>query len=421
MRRPPVHEWAVLGEDADPVPGDPDAVAALGGLLRDTADEIWRESGEVRALASVESWKSDAAERFRNAADDAVGNLRKAYHRYDVAARAMGTSVQEGSDGNWASALEQAQKMAAKALRDAQTADADHRAATEKIRGLPTDTLPTDPSAVSLRARQDDAASALTRAKGELQAAKDLHDRAARHAADRIHRAITHDGLHDSTWDKVGSDIGTALSDTGDFLKDVGETTVNDLASLGNSIIHNGPALASFTLGLGGMIIGGGGEVLGVALDATGGGAILGVPINVACAGLFTAGAAGVLAGGASMISDAAGPDRVNMFSDSGGGGGGDWEEEQGNAANFDPEDFENTEYSLDEVASMTHRHTGSGDMHIGGSAPRPSEAEIADTLKYGKASPLAGQNAVQYVRNGIRVIVNKDMPWQSTSYYIGK
>jgi hypothetical protein len=107
------------------------------------------------------------------------------------------------------------------------------------------------------------------------------------------------------------------------------------------------------------------------------------------------------------------------MFSDS--GGGGDWEEEQGNAANFDPEDFENTEYSLDEVASMTHRHTGSGDMHIGGSAPRPSEAEIADTLKYGKASPLAGQNAVQYVRNGIRVIVNRDMPWQSTSYYIGK
>jgi hypothetical protein len=278
VRRPPVHEWAVLGEDADPVPGDPDAVAALGGLLRDTADEIWRESGEVRALASVESWKSDAAERFRNAADDAVGNLRKAYHRYDVAARAMGTSVQEGSDGNWASALEQAQQMAAKALRDAQTADADHRAATERIRGLPTDTPPTDPSAVSLRARQDDAASALAHAKGELQAAKDLHDRAARHAADRIHRAITHDGLHDSTWDKVGSDIGTALSDTGAFLKDVGETTVNDLASLGNSIIHNGPALASFTLGLGGMIIGGGGEVLGVALDATGGGAILGVP-----------------------------------------------------------------------------------------------------------------------------------------------
>lgn len=119
MRRPPVHEWAVLGEDADPVPGDPDAVATLGGLLRDTADEIWRESGEVRTLASVKSWKSDAAERFRGAADDAVGGLHKAYHRYDVAARAMGTSVQEGSDGNWASALEQAQQMAAKALRGA--------------------------------------------------------------------------------------------------------------------------------------------------------------------------------------------------------------------------------------------------------------------------------------------------------------
>jgi hypothetical protein len=90
------------------------------------------------------------------------------------------------------------------------------------------------------------------------------------------------------------------------------------------------------------------------------------------------------------------------------------------NASNFPAEDFEGTEYSLEEIGSMTYRHTGSGEMHIGGSAPRPTEAEITNTLRFGEASPLDGQNAVQYVRDGIRVIVNRTMPWQSTSYYIG-
>ncbi len=50
MKRPAVHEWAVLGEDSDPVPGDPDAVAVLGQALRDTADTIWREAGEIKAF-----------------------------------------------------------------------------------------------------------------------------------------------------------------------------------------------------------------------------------------------------------------------------------------------------------------------------------------------------------------------------------
>lgn len=92
----------------------------------------------------------------------------------------------------------------------------------------------------------------------------------------------------------------------------------------------------------------------------------------------------------------------------------------QDNTRRFDADDFEGTEYSADELAHMIHRHTGSGDMHIGGSAPRPSEAEVLDTLRFGRSAGLEGQNAVQYVKDGIRVIVNRDMPWQSTSYYIG-
>jgi hypothetical protein len=90
------------------------------------------------------------------------------------------------------------------------------------------------------------------------------------------------------------------------------------------------------------------------------------------------------------------------------------------NSGNFPLDSFEHTEYSMDELAGMAYRHTGSGDMHVGGSAPRPTELEIRTTLSQGEASPYGG-NSVQYVQSGIRVIINRDMPWQSTAYYIGK
>ena len=250
MRRPPAHEWAVLGEDSDPVPGDPDAMAILGQALRDTADTIRREAGEIQALSSVESWQSGAADRFRSAAGDAVSSLHKAFHRYDVASRAMGTRVQDGSTANWASALEHAQQMAGKALRDAQAADAEHRAAQAQLQQLPPNTPPTDPAATAQHKRQDAAATALSKAKADLQAAKDLRDGAAKGAAAAIHRAITHDGLHDSTWDKIDSAVGSALSDTGHFLENVGETALSDLASLGNAMVHDLPAVGEVAGGL---------------------------------------------------------------------------------------------------------------------------------------------------------------------------
>jgi hypothetical protein len=91
------------------------------------------------------------------------------------------------------------------------------------------------------------------------------------------------------------------------------------------------------------------------------------------------------------------------------------------NAERFPADSFENTEYAMDDIASMAYRHTGSGNMHIGGSAPRPTESEILETLAKGRWQELeSSPNSVQYVWNNIKVIVNRDMPWQSTSYYIG-
>lgn len=154
----------------------------------------------------------------------------------------------------------------------------------------------------------------------------------------------------------------------------------------------------------------------GAALALAGGG-IAGsagaISISTAVAGTATVGAGIALAAAADGM-----PTGGSGGSGSSGRGGDPARSD--NARRFREDDFEGTGYSADDLASMTHRHTGSGDMHIGGSAPRPTEAEILNTLRFGRPSNLEGQNAVQYVKDGIRVIVNREMPWQSTSYYIG-
>src|SRR5438874_2453104 len=95
MGRPSNGEWSVVGYDHDPTPGDPEMVAEIGLDLRDLADLIQRQASEIEALCSVNEWQSKAAETFRHTAHDAVKDLRRAFHRYDTAANALGTSTQE--------------------------------------------------------------------------------------------------------------------------------------------------------------------------------------------------------------------------------------------------------------------------------------------------------------------------------------
>lgn len=203
VRRPRAEEWAVIGESADPIPGDPEEVAKLGRDLRKTAESIKKQADEIKALSSVEAWKSKAAEEFRNEAEEAEGKLRKAYKRYDAAADALGEKVLEGGCfTEYASELHRAQTMADKALRDAQQADGENKSAHGAIDKLPKDTADDDPSRKKLEKQQEAAASALDRAKKDLEAAKDVRDEAAKRARDAIRHAIDHDGLKDGTWDK---------------------------------------------------------------------------------------------------------------------------------------------------------------------------------------------------------------------------
>ncbi|MFF3845417.1 putative T7SS-secreted protein [Streptomyces sp. NPDC002328] len=203
MTRPRADEWAVIGESADPIPGDPEEVARLGRSLRKTAEAIRKQADEIKALSSVEAWKSKAAEEFRGQAEEAEGKLRKAYKRYDAAADALGEKVIEGgSYSEYASELHRAQKMADKALRDAQNADGEDKASSGAIDKLPKDTADDAPDRKKLEKRQEAAASAMERAKKDLEAAKDVRDAAAKRARDAIRYAIDNDGLKDGTWDK---------------------------------------------------------------------------------------------------------------------------------------------------------------------------------------------------------------------------
>ncbi|MEU9552956.1 putative T7SS-secreted protein [Streptomyces werraensis] len=204
MKRPRPDEWAVIGEQADPVPGDPEEVARLGRELRRTAESIRKQADEIRALSRVDQWKSKAAKEFRAEAEEAEGKLRKAMRRYDAAADALGEKVSDaGCSQEYASQLHRAQTMADKALREARDAVDEHKASAGSLDRLPDDTPDDDPGRRKLEKRQEAAATALVRARDRLEAAKAVRDAAARRARESIRHAIDHDGLKDGAWDKV--------------------------------------------------------------------------------------------------------------------------------------------------------------------------------------------------------------------------
>ncbi|MET7684320.1 polymorphic toxin-type HINT domain-containing protein [Streptomyces sp. NPDC005423] len=80
-------------------------------------------------------------------------------------------------------------------------------------------------------------------------------------------------------------------------------------------------------------------------------------------------------------------------------------------------EDFHGSEYSLDEITQFVNGHTGDGNSAMG----RPSVAEVETTLRQAGPRQLEGQNSSRFDHNGVRVIVNWDMPWKSTAYYPGR
>ena len=320
MSRPADAEWSVVGYDQDPVPGDPEMVAEIGSDLRDMADLIERQAHEIEVVASVREWQSKAAEKFRDNAHDAVKDLRKAYHRYDVAATALGTDT-HGT--GYAAELWQAQKSADSALRSAQNAHGDQQSLHRQRDQLPPDTKPTDPRATALDKRMHGNDEAIRAAHRQIAQAVTARNEAADRTKSAIHRAITHDGFHDKFGDKFSHDVDAVASTVGHALKDAGEVALDFTASVGNAMLHD---LGSDAMLMGGLLlsaIGGAGEVGGALLDATVVLSPAGAALNLGAGWVIAVGGTMAISGAAKIGYDAAHSDHVALSTDNGGGGGG--------------------------------------------------------------------------------------------------
>ncbi|MFE6361836.1 hypothetical protein ACFVP3_17825 [Streptomyces sp. NPDC057806] len=202
-------DWHPLA-DSDPIPGDPDQVAALGRQLRRTATELERQIANLRAVAEVESWNSKAGKEFRDKATGNVKKLEAALTRYETAADALGDRVTDvggryqdklhAKTSNYATDLNRAQEIADAALRDAKDADDRKGAAQRSLDGL-SEKEKEDKK--KLEEQRDAAGDEIDAARQKIVQATEIRDNAANQACAALENLIAlEDSLKDDFWDK---------------------------------------------------------------------------------------------------------------------------------------------------------------------------------------------------------------------------
>ncbi|MGH3875027.1 MAG: putative T7SS-secreted protein [Pseudonocardiaceae bacterium] len=381
-----------LGETTDPkalVPGTPGSVTTTLMAMRGYGDAL-HEAGEgLKRINVAEGWSGAAGDAFREAFHGQPGKWLEAGDCFHDAASALET---------YSSTLTWAQGQAVDAIRqwnEGQTATSQAKSQHEQAVQQAGHDLPfNDPGEAMRQAARD----TLNRARTQLSSAGDTAAKAVGSARDK---APEKPGF----WDGVG-----------DFFEDVGAGVanfaghvVNGVASFSNAMLHHPEDLAATAAGLGLMLLGAGGEVGGVALDATGVGAVVGVPVNVVSAGAIATGGVMAAAGMGDLMMHSSSDDSVSpMRTDHAGSGGGEYKPTEG---------FRGSEFSKDEITEFVNGHTGGGNPVMG----RPTPGEVDAALSKATPEKIPGQNAEKFEHNGVRVIVNYDMPWRSTSYYPGK
>lgn len=218
-------DWPPLWHD-DPTPGDPEEVAELGRKLRKMADMIDEQSRVIKALSSVEGWDSEAGRGFHEMAGGTADKLKKAYERYDEAAKAVGEEVREGSSDEFASEMRRAQKKADKALRDYREAKADHDIAEREVKKF-TDKYPMNNIPAKDREeynrwveKEADSLHRIGGARKLVSEAREIYDEAGDKAAKHIKNVVHHDDVRDpggfmnflADWADALSNISAVLS-----------------------------------------------------------------------------------------------------------------------------------------------------------------------------------------------------------------
>ena len=109
-RRPRPRDWRPLA-DADPVPGDPDAILDEVGHMRQVASMLRQEAKDLRVIGRGDGLKGRYADALRHGADGLEVHLRETAERYERV---------HGHLTGWAYALEGLQAEADRILRNAQ-------------------------------------------------------------------------------------------------------------------------------------------------------------------------------------------------------------------------------------------------------------------------------------------------------------
>ncbi|WSK61842.1 hypothetical protein OG458_19140 [Streptomyces sp. NBC_01281] len=190
------------------------------------AEMIDEQARVIAALSSVDGWDSDAGRAFNEVADGAGDRLKKAFERYDEAAKALGVTVADGESKEFAGELHRAQQKADGALADYQEAKSDHDLAEREVKKFTDKHLVTDipeadrPEYERWQKKQNEALHRIGQARGDVKDARDIFDDAGDRAARHIRDVVHHDAVRDpggfmnwlADWADTFSNLSAILS-----------------------------------------------------------------------------------------------------------------------------------------------------------------------------------------------------------------
>jgi hypothetical protein len=294
--------WMQLALADDPrwlVAGDPGLVEALAAGARRFALDAAQGAAQLRSLV-LGGWVGTAAETFASEASELPVRLDETSGAFGTAATALSIHAEE---------LSAAQVTAQRAMEEWALAESATRAVSPMDAqmldwgGAPGQQVPEGSG--SGAEYRDAAQRLLAAAQGRASESAEVLASALRRAGEAAPRK--HGFLS-----KVGRLLGVAAGEVGHDLVELGASTLNVLASVGNAALQHPEDLAAIAAGLALMSVSAGGEATGLALSATGVGAVAGVPLGAISAVGIAAGASLTAAATADLGNRAAGGDRVS-------------------------------------------------------------------------------------------------------------
>ena len=219
MGRPPGYQWQPLGLDADPVPGDPQAISEAAAHLSSVARTVNGQVAALRKIAGDGTEIGQHADKIRSAAGSLIGSLQAAATRYSQVSSAL---------SGWVPDLEEAQSLSIQALNQAEGPYATLNQVFAPPPGASVKPLAVQQDIQSARRAQ----SELDAAQAVLARAVALRDTQAAYWAAKINQA-SNDSLtdHESLWGEISGGFDELVGAVAWEIKDV-STVLEVLATV---------------------------------------------------------------------------------------------------------------------------------------------------------------------------------------------